>query len=781
MNVARLKKPLLVLLLGCAVHVAFAAIASKTAQEESPRETLLLTTINAVVDDQVSLMLRSADGRLWIAATELRRWRVQVPDAADTTVDGVDYYALSHWPRAKFSIDEATQQLDLTLPSDAFETAVFTKSAPNLNQATPPSLGAFLTYDALTERTVSIARQAGTVEVGTFGAWGVASVRYLVESGRDKPAALRLDSSWIRDFPDKMTSFRLGDGITRAPSGWGGATRYSGISYGTNFGTRPGFALLPDQLVSGAATAPSTVDVYVNNALVTRQLVPPGPYSIARVPLVAGANVLQVRVRDVLGREQVYERSLFSSAQLLRQGLDDYAIELGKVRNNFAVVSNDYGVGFLAANWRHGINDTLTAETHLELAEKRTAVAGVGANFTLGQLGLMNFAVAGSTKVGASGYSVAAGWSRPGARLSTAISTQWSSRDFWQLATSDLGPGSRFSIDSVVAMNLGQIGSVTVGYSRLIAPDPRTPTLGLVSLTWSTLVRRKVYVGLSARRLIGVIPSTDIGLIFSTAVDHQTSGSSFLQRNDDGTGGRTAAGFDYQKSLPLGTGWGYRLRANAANDVQVGSSYQNDIGTVALELARQSNGAAARIGVQGSVVLLGGQLFASRRANDAFALVRVPGFAGVRVYNGNQWVGTTDSRGNAIVPRLMAYQPNALSIDDRDLPLDVEVAHLQRTAVPVYRSGVIVDFDVRRIASAQLRIVDARGAVIEPGAHVRLAGVDRDFLVTDDGRLFLSGLMQRNTLRVDHENGVCRVNFDFSPTADPLPDLGTLVCEEVTP
>jgi len=88
---------------------------------------------------------------------------------------------------------------------------------------------------------------------------------------------------------------------------------------------------------------------------------------------------------------------------------------------------------------------------------------------------------------------------------------------------------------------------------------------------------------------------------------------------------------------------------------------------------------------------------------------------------------------------------------------------------------------VRRIASAQLRIVDARGAVIEPGAHVRLAGGDRDFLVTDDGRLFLSGLMQRNTLRVDHENGVCRVNFDFSPTADPLPDLGTLVCEEVTP
>ena len=89
----------------------------------------------------------------------------------------------------------------------------------------------------------------------------------------------------------------------------------------------------------------------------------------------------------------------------------------------------------------------------------------------------------------------------------------------------------------------------------------------------------------------------------------------------------------------------------------------------------------------------------TRPVQDSFALVRVPGVENVRVYSSNIVVGRTDSNGDLLVPNLLSYYGNRLSIEDRDIPLSYEVAAVEKTIAPPYRGGAFVEFPVRQIRS----------------------------------------------------------------------------------
>src|SRR3989442_8479012 len=117
----------------------------------------------------------------------------------------------------------------------------------------------------------------------------------------------------------------------------------------------------------------------MNNALVQRSAVPPGPFSIQNIPVVTGSGEVRLVVRGSLGRGQVNTQPFYSRAALLKQGLADYSCEVGAIRNNFAVESNDYGQAVGAATYRRGITDYFTAEVRGEATRDLQAVGFSGA------------------------------------------------------------------------------------------------------------------------------------------------------------------------------------------------------------------------------------------------------------------------------------------------------------------------------------------------------------------------------------------------------------------
>jgi outer membrane usher protein len=140
----------------------------------------------------------------------------------------------------------------------------------------------------------------------------------------------------------QLTRLRFGDAISGASS-WGGVVRFGGVQWATDFSLQPGFMTSPRPGISGESSLPSTVELYVDNLLRMRREVPSGPFTIQDLPVINGQGDAQLVVRDILGREQVITKPFFTSSRLLKQGLQSYSYELGFVRRNFGIDSNNYG------------------------------------------------------------------------------------------------------------------------------------------------------------------------------------------------------------------------------------------------------------------------------------------------------------------------------------------------------------------------------------------------------------------------------------------------------
>ena len=104
---------------------------------------------------------------------------------------------------------------------------------------------------------------------------------------------------------------------------------------------------------------------------------------------------------------------------------------------------------------------------------------------------------------------------------------------------------------------------------------------------------------------------------------------------------------------------------------------------------------------------------------------------------------------------------------------------LRLHAAPYFRSGVFVDFPVRRVRAATLRIVLEDGADLPAGAIARIEGGTEEFPVALGGEVYVEGLAADTRLAVTWRGQSCVIDVSFAPGAEPLPDLGTFVCRGV--
>ena len=151
-------------------------------------------------------------------------------------------------------------------------------------------------------------------------------------------------------------TLRVGDAIS-ATGAWGRAVRFGGVQFGTNFATQPTLVTTPLLAARGEAIVPSTVDVFINGQRVANETVPPGPFAIESLPAITGAGELQVVVTDALGRQQIVSRPYYSGPTLLRAGLNEYSVEAGAIREDYALESFAYGELFAAGTFRRGMTD----------------------------------------------------------------------------------------------------------------------------------------------------------------------------------------------------------------------------------------------------------------------------------------------------------------------------------------------------------------------------------------------------------------------------------------
>jgi outer membrane usher protein len=777
---------------------------------------------------EMLVVLRGPNGEFYLDESDFARLRLHVPKTAPYTYEGRSYFDPRAIKGCSVTIDESLQRAVISVPAKDFDTTFVSAAARQSPEITPASPGAFLNYQLSAQQINGQNIGGAFAELGVFAGAGVltntAVARY--GDGYGQEQVLRLDTTYTRDFPANLDTLNVGDAISD-PGSWGNAVRYAGIRWSRNFGLRPDLLTTPLLSTSGTATVPSTVDVFVNNNLVTSNQLPAGPFIIDRLPTVSGTGDVSVVVRDALGREQVVTQSFYTSTTLLAQGLSQYSVNFGSVRNNYALESNDYGGMLAEASYRRGITNDITLEGHAEYLAGDAHAAGINAAFGVGKIGVINFTVAnggGSGESGAStipiipgasgipgsilgapvisgtagavaapgesgassgtGWLTGAGFEHRGTNTSFIASSLWATSGYSQVAES-IDPAMRMRERDLLqtGVGLGRYGSLSLAYVRQTYRD--SPTQQTLGLTDSLSLGRIGTLNLTVTRIRTAAEffqsaqnSTSAYLIFMVPLGGRRA-ASLTAAGGSGAGAPTNEVIaSLTESPPAGPGSGYRLSASTAGNYDADWRQQFHSADVEVEVARNDGLDGRSLYMSGAMTFLDGRLDTTRFVNGSFAMVNVAGLADVPVYVENQLTTHTDADGKALLYNLRPYEANRISITPEDLPLDTTIGASSAIVAPPYRSGVVARFPVERVRGATLRLVSEDGKPLPVGARVILGGMQ--FPVVLDGVVYLTGYDHGTAAEASWSGGHCAFRLPSPPSDDPLPDMGTIQCRAKT-
>jgi outer membrane usher protein len=166
---------------------------------------------------------------------------------------------------------------------------------------------------------------------------------------------------------------------------------------------------------------------------------------------------------------------------------------------------------------------------------------------------------------------------------------------------------------------------------------------------------------------------------------------------------------------------------------------------------------------------------------QSFALVRVAGVPGVRTFLDRQPVGKTDAAGDLLVPGLLPYYGNRLSIDDTDVPAAYRVGRTERLVAAPPRGGALVLFDVERLRAIEgwIRLSRAEGRVVPAFGTLELdvPGGTRRSPIAADGNFWLEDVPPgAHAARVYWQDTVCELPLVVPESSLGVQEVGELEC-----
>ncbi|WP_167481235.1 fimbria/pilus outer membrane usher protein [Acidovorax cavernicola] len=727
-------------------------------------------------------------GAQWLVAEpDLEAWRLVKPAAPALHREGTDYYDLQALPGAQLRLDESTQSLELTVPAEAFASGPPQAAVSDRPPLSPSAFGAFLNYDLALQHDRDGTRLSGYFDAAASGEWGLVGTSFVTgqsafggSSGNGGRGTTRLDSYFRRDDPVRLTRLTVGDSVTQAAA-WSTPFRFGGVQFGTRFGLQPGYISYPMPTLRGGAAVPSAVEVYVNDTLRYQRRVDAGPFALSDVPVLTGAGEMRFAVTDALGVQRTVTTPYYVSSNLLRAGLSDYSLEAGWTRLRYGERSFDYGPPFVAGTWRYGVNDSVTVEARGE-ASARSQTAGAGVTWVWGTVGEFSLHGAASrSRDGQNGRLWRAAYTRTSDEWNFSVSRQVASRGFTQIAWHDSPVHTDAQTQVFAGRSLGRWGTLGASHTQLHYNTGEH--IGVTTASWSIGVGGNAWLGtyVARTRQDGKRPTTSVGLSLTFALGERRHAALSLQRENTG---RHSAVAEVVQQPPGDAGWGWRLRAADGDNArsEAGVDLRGRYGMLTAEAARAQGQTAVRLRASGAVGLAGGLPFATRQSDDAFALVTVPGAANVKVYRENQPWTTTDSEGRAVVSGLRAYEPNHISIDNGDLPIEAQVRSDALRVVPRFKGVAQASFDIARDTVANVTVLLPDGTPLPPGIDVARPARGTSLLSGFHGLVSIEDPQPGESLEARWKSGHCRFTLGAPDrAAGALPAMGPYRCLPVSP
>jgi outer membrane usher protein len=739
----------------------------------------------------------SADRDILLAVRELRAMGAAGATGRIVDFDGEAHLSLKSIAGAKFTFDEKTLTLDLQLPPDMLpgqRLDVGAKLPPMPVQRREP--GGFFNYSIGYSHVQDAADSLNlTTETGINIGDFLLLDNHTVNTQNPGQRSVRLQTQLIDDQPDELRRWVIGDAFASSGN-LGSSLNLGGISVSKLYQINPYFIKTPLAAFAGAVSLPSTVDVYMNGARVLSQTVAPGNFSLQNLTPAntIGLRNIDIVIRDAFGTEQHIGFPYFFSDQLLARGLQEYSYNLGFIRENYGVRSDDYGPVAFSAFHRYGVTDFLTVGGGIDATRNHV---NLDPRFTLNTVkaGVVSADVAYSHDdlgegSGQSGRAASVSHTYIQGPFSSQLLVQRYSENYSVLGFT---PNGQPKLQSSVNLNYGNrdLGTYSLGYAVGTVygglNDQHTTTLGYTRTVFGdvSLVANlsrvlqgtsgyTVFVGLSLIGKDGQLASASRQRSYTGDVDTQ---------------------LQVAKTPPLGEGLGYRFIADRSVTSGVASDSVSPFvqynARDAILMAQGTNflsGSGAnfyQLTVAGAVTYAGGSAYLSRPITDSFGVVKIdPPLAGVRVLKGNATIGTTDASGTVFVPILGSYQVNEVGIQPKDIPLDYAVAQSTQKIRPPFRSGAVATFSVKRVRAVTGSLKLHADGIVAPleNYDVTLAhGAESAPMSTiRNGDFYVENLEPGSyTAHLKVGTKTCRLELAVPDTEEIVVELGDVFCEPV--
>ena len=767
---------------------ALIAAASTGAQSSGARDVIIARIVVNTVPRGDIPILRDAEGRIFVPASEVAKWGVALGEATRLDFEGERYVALTGLPRVVARFDIATVTLSLTIAATAFDQTVLDLSPQRRANVTyPADTSVFLNYGVNAtgdENFGGRGYQLTTELAARTGNWLFYNTTNQAWGNVAPTGFTRLLTNVQYEDRANLRRYIAGDFFTPTFD-LANPVALGGVSLTKVYAMDPYFIQYPTAGFATEVALPSTVQVRVDGNLVAQRQVQPGPLAINNITGIVGAQNVAVVIRDPFGREQVLQQPFFYAINAgLAQGLHEYSYNVGFLRENYGLASDDYGTFAASAFHRYAFTNEVTLGLRGQATSNLFNIGPFG-SFQSSRFGI----VGGGVSVGGEGGKVSAAgsvaYSYVGSNFSLQLGSRYFGRHYAQLSDAANDFRSRSNYYVAGSFYLPGAGTVTATYNSSSTYG------GPASTVWNAgynlgVLGGKGLVGLNYTRLTEPQSTYTWLLSFRYYFNEMTS---VVAAVGGARGGNTQA-VSLQRSLPQGEGVGYELTAGHVHAADADPGYgrafvqaNTEFANVGAEYARATTiegpPGVSRLFVAGSIGFVGGSAFVSRPVDDSFALVRL-GIPDVPVYANGWYVGKTNDRGEAFANNLASYYDNSISFNAKELALDYVYPVSEKTISPPLRSGSIVAFDIRKnraIQGALVGVTDGKRVPLEFRELELVRGTARIRSFTArHGEFYIEGVEPGDYELRAQGTPPCAAVVRVPPEVDAMTSVGTVVC-----
>lgn len=543
----------------------------------------------------------------------------------------------------------------------------------------------------------------------------------------------------------------------------------------------PYFTKYPGLDFSGVLHTPSDVELYVNGLLIRKETLNPGEFEFSNLRSIIGAGDAMIVIKDSIGREQRIYLPFYFSTALLKAGLHDYSYNLGFRRKSIGIRSFDYNELTLLGFHKFGFAKTLTAGVHTEATHQLINLAPT-ATFLVSRSGEMTTSFAVSHFGSRTGYGLFLNYIYTGKHWNARAAIKGFTKDYTNLSLQE--SQNRMKLEKLVSLGFHgrHLGSLTFAIS-----DSRTykdEKQRTASVFYSRPFLKNASFFLNLNYLALQAQSTNILAGVNLFLGARNSANVSYQKDDQ----QSKQTISLQKNAPRGSGYAYRLLADS--NVQNGSQhlsglasfqYRGNPGIYGLEYRSSGQNQTYQLSFAGGITFINKSFYFSRPVTDSFALVQVSDLKDVKLYYGGEMIGKTRSKGRMIVPELVSYIGNPLSIDDKTIPVNYNIHEKQKVVAPSLRGGSVIRFDVSKLQGfeGKLFIRDGNKRIAAQYARIEFKAGEKeiDTVSGTGGEFYVENILPgAYSVKLFHEERECTFTLKIPESSEPMIDLGEITC-----